>query len=113
MTKIFIVYEIKGQNGFVPFIYTKSTIDTVLMESLKKSDSIDLFPEIEKILSKDILNNTKYSDDNLYLIPIDEELKRYSIDQILTPSFINFLEKRDNFKIVYVNYGITILHPFI
>ena len=113
MTKIFVVYEIKGPDGYIPYIYTKNSIDNVLMDSLKGNLSIEIFPQIEKILSRDILNGFKYTDDNIYLIPIDQQLEKHELSQILTPAFCKFVSNRNNFKIIYVDYGIPALHSLL
>lgn len=113
MTRIFVVYEIKGPTGFIPYIYTKSTIDEILMSSIKDNLDIEIFPNVEKILSKDILDGNKYNDNDIYLIPIEEKLEKYDLSEILTPSFLNFIKNKENFKIIFVNHGVETLYPLI
>lgn len=113
MTQIFLVYEILGPNGFLPLIYTKNTLDEIMLQSLKNENfKTQRFSEIEGVLSRDLLSGNKWNDDNIYLIPIDIELEKERIEDILTPKFFEFIKIRDNCKIIYVNYGIT-LHSLL
>jgi hypothetical protein len=114
VSKIFIVYEIKGPNGYIPFIYTKNTLDSVMLDNLKNDNiNYNLFDGIEKLLISDVLNNSKYHDDNTYLIPIDRELEKYDLDFILSDELIKFIKTHTNFYIIYVNYGVEILHSLV
>lgn len=113
MTRIFVVYEINGPNGYVPYVYTKSTLDEVLLQSLKEDLKSDIFENIEKVSSKEILDGSKYHDEHIYLIPIDSELEKFDLSEILTPKFKSFVEKRDNFKILYVNHDIPIVRTLV
>jgi len=114
MTKIFQVYDIKGPNGFLPIIYTKETLSNAMTEALKDREfKSNIFPEVEPILSKEVLDGSKYNDEHLYLVPIDRSIENIDISNILTPSLIRFMREKDNFKIVYVDYGIPALHPLV
>lgn len=103
--KVYMVFDIIGPNGFIPYVYDKDRLVDIMKWELENIHDIKYFEEIPKISSHDLVTKNEYDSDNTYLIPLDWCLEKTKIETILTPNFYNFIKKRHNFFIIYVDYN--------
>jgi hypothetical protein len=109
---VYIVFDFKTPNGFLPFCYTKNSIDALLEYNLKNKKEYDILPGTNKILTFN-LDERNINDEDLYIILIDSKLKEIEIESILSPK-LNFLyNSSDNFIIHYFDYGIEQMRSLI
>ena len=103
MKKIYIVFDIIGPNGYIPYVYDKNNLSDIMEWELKNIHDTIYFEDIPKKSSYEIVNKLEYDSECTYLIPIDWSFKETAIDDILTPDFFSFINSKENFFIIYVN----------
>ena len=104
----YMVFDIVGPNGYVPYVYHNQTLGKVLENELKNPHNTNYFKEIPKISSNELLHKFEYKMDDTYLIPFDWCLKLTPKEDILTPEFLKFINDKHNFFIIYVKYNYEI-----
>ena len=102
--KVYMAFDIIGPNGFIPYVYDKDKLADIMKWELENTHDTEYFKEIPKISSYELVHTNEYDSDNTYLIPLDWCLEKTKIEDILTPNFYNFIKKRHNFFIIYVDY---------
>ena len=103
--KMYIVFDIIGPNGYIPYVYNKKTLSSIMKWELNNIHNNDYFHEIPKLSSHVLVHKNKYDDGDTYLIPIDWNLEETPLKDILTPDFLKFIKNKHNFFIIYVNYN--------
>jgi len=110
--ELYIVFDFKTPNGYLPFCYTKKNIINVLKYNLENKVHFGFFNECNKILTKE-LHSSYINDQNLYIIVIDDRLKHINLNKILSPKLYNMYNESNNFHIIYHEYEISEMYSLI
>ena len=109
MMEIYLVYDYKGPNGYIPFYYTKTNLSSILDKNQNNIITYNKFsPSTKQILTKFLWNQKSNIPYNLYLVLIDVSQKNEPIENILSDT-LNLLIKTypDNIKIIYFEHEVT------
>ena len=110
--ELYIVFDFKTPNGFLPHSYTHDNINQVLEFHLKNDFNFDFFKNTPKILTKD-LHESHSNNQNIFLIVIDERLKDINISKILSKKLHQLYLSSNNFHLIYHNYEISEMYSLI
>jgi len=112
MTKrVLIVYDFKTPNGYLPFTYTKETLDDVMDFHIKNEVKL---PEFENAEMISIYELDKKLDNNfLYMVLIDASLQKEDVKNIISPLLLSYCNDFVNFQISYFDYGIKQMYSLI